>query len=169
MGGLKSKPPPSFPTLSQATLQYPSTHTRVNMHTRANTHACANTHTCAHLKGLSHLTVLFLATILSNFLAIRTSSSAGPMPAARGSPGFGGRWSKTEVAAGRAGCCRHGGSGRGGRAAGCEEAAGLEKSREGGGKREKKGKGRERKQKGGGAVPASYKLLPGRRISTGKG
>lgn len=39
-------------------------------------------HMCAHAKGLGHLTVLFLATILSSFLAMRTSSSAGPMPAA---------------------------------------------------------------------------------------
>lgn len=47
---------------------------------------CVDTHTCP--EELGYFTVLFLATILSNFLAIRTSSSAGPMagaPAEQGS------------------------------------------------------------------------------------
>lgn len=50
----------------------------VNMYTCK--YVCLNMRTCP--EELSHLTVLFLATILSNFLAIRTSSSAGPMAGA---------------------------------------------------------------------------------------
>lgn len=104
----KRHPLPSLP--------YPEAHRNIptHMHTRVNTHTCVTTH--MRPDGFARFTVFFLATILSSFLAIRTSSSASPMPAAHGSPGFIGCRSKAEAAAGRAGRCQHGGAGRVGRA-----------------------------------------------------
>lgn len=116
-------------------------------------------HVCKHCtRSPACLTVLFLATILSNFLAIRTSSSAGPMLAACNVPGFGGCRSELQLVAVvwvRGGRSRHGAGARSGARRGKGE------------KRRKESKGG--KQKGGVAVPASYKLLPGKRNSTGQG
>lgn len=91
--GCEKQPPP---------LPFPSHATFKHACTRVNKHACKYAHVqiciCLNMRArpeeLGHLTVLFLATILSSFLAIRTSSSAGPMAGAPAEQGAGGghRW-----------------------------------------------------------------------------